>query len=325
MSTSMRIAAIALALSGLQAAPATAQVQALRTWVAATGDDARPCTEALPCKTFQRAINRTIDGGEVNCLDSGGYGPMLITKSISLICDQSEAGVIALTDGMVISAPPNSVVVISGVDFDGLGQTPIAAENGINFISGGVLRVRHARFRGFRGGYGIYFAPANDAELVLDDVEISDSGCGCTHATGGIGIAPTGGGTVQAMLSGVQAIDNVFAGLRIDTSAATGGNVVATVTGSRFAHNNAGIVVKAPAGTAAVRLTLTDSIVAQNLNYGITANGPTVSGRVGNTTVTANGTGLVVGGGASLRSYGTNRIDDNTTDGAFTLPLLAPK
>ena len=56
----------------LAAAPANAQ--ATRTWVSGVGDDANPCSRTAPCKTFAGAISKTAAGGEINCLDPGGFG-----------------------------------------------------------------------------------------------------------------------------------------------------------------------------------------------------------------------------------------------------------
>jgi hypothetical protein len=318
------ILAASLGLGMVPAAPAAAQGIS-RTWVAANGDNANSCTEALPCRTFQRAINRTIDGGEVNCLDSGGFGPATITKSISLICDKTEAGIIGTSQGLGIAGSPDIIVVISGVDFEGLGQSGSPGQNGIIFVSGGALHVRHAKFRGFRSGYGIFFAPISNAQLMIDDVVVSEGGCPCTGNTGGIGIYPAPGVTVQASIFNTQSVNNLNAGLRIDTSSVTGATVNAVVANSRFAHNGTGILVKSPAGTGAITLMLMDSVLALNNGYGLIVNGPGVTARAGNTTVTANGTGLLINGGATLSSYGTNQLDGNTINGSFSSPLIPRK
>src|SRR5437016_11072842 len=65
---------IALAL------PASAFAQVSRTWVSGVGDDANPCSRTAPCKTFAGAISKTASGGEINCLDPGGFGAVTITK-----------------------------------------------------------------------------------------------------------------------------------------------------------------------------------------------------------------------------------------------------
>src|ERR1700742_1432824 len=70
----------------LQAAPA--QAQATRTWVSGVGDDVNPCSRTAPCKTFAGAISKTAAGGEIDCLDPGGFGTVTITKSITIDCHE---------------------------------------------------------------------------------------------------------------------------------------------------------------------------------------------------------------------------------------------
>src|SRR6476660_8549124 len=86
-------------------ASAPASAQATRTWISGVGDDVNPCSRTAPCKTFQGAIAKTAAGGEINCLDPGGFGSVTITKSISIICDETEAGVlVASTNGLIINS-----------------------------------------------------------------------------------------------------------------------------------------------------------------------------------------------------------------------------
>src|SRR5438128_7596132 len=77
----------------LQAAPV--QALDLKTFVASFGSDMNPCTRAAPCRNFGQAISQAADGGEVNCLDSGPFGPILIGKSITLDCAGTSASVVA--------------------------------------------------------------------------------------------------------------------------------------------------------------------------------------------------------------------------------------
>jgi hypothetical protein len=315
--------AAALGIAMLYASPAAAQGQS-RSWVAANGDNANPCTEALPCKTFQRAINRTMDGGEVNCLDSGGFGSALISKSISIICDRSEAGVISTSEGFVIAGPPEIIVTIAGLDFDGLGQSAAGGGYvGVLFVSGGVLHVHDVKMRGFRPGFGLLFAPITNAQLLIENVTVSEGGCGCSRDSGGIGIYPGTDVQVRASIFGLTAVNNVNAGLRFDTSMSTGASINATVANSRFAQNNLGVVVRVPAGTGSADVTLKDVVTTQNSIYGVVFTGPTVTGRADGVTSTGNGTGVATTGGATLNSFGTNTLGGNTTNGAFTLPVLS--
>lgn len=63
---------------------ANPQAQATRTWVSGVGDDVNPCSRTAPCKTFAGAISKTARGGEINIIDSGGYGAVTITRSITI-------------------------------------------------------------------------------------------------------------------------------------------------------------------------------------------------------------------------------------------------
>src|SRR5215217_9643502 len=89
-----------------------AQAQATRTWVSGVGDDANPCSRTAPCKTFAGAISKTATAGEINVLDPGGFGGVTITKSISIIADHVEAGVLVSgTNAIIINAPNTANVV----------------------------------------------------------------------------------------------------------------------------------------------------------------------------------------------------------------------
>src|SRR6059058_5561540 len=72
-----------------------AQAQATRTWVSGVGDDLNPCSRTAPCKTFAGAISKTAAGGEINCLDPGGFGTVTITKSITIDCGGTFGSILA--------------------------------------------------------------------------------------------------------------------------------------------------------------------------------------------------------------------------------------
>src|SRR3712207_2348146 len=87
MLTKRRLLPFALALAVIALViPASASAQATRTWVSGVGDDANPCSRTAPCKTFAGAISKTANGGEINCLDPGGFGGVTITKSLTIKC-----------------------------------------------------------------------------------------------------------------------------------------------------------------------------------------------------------------------------------------------
>src|SRR6266851_7414713 len=77
--------------------------QATRTWVSGVGDDVNPCSRTAPCKTFAGAISKTAPGGEIDCLDPGGFGAVTITKSLTIDC--------SATFGSVLAAGTNGINV----------------------------------------------------------------------------------------------------------------------------------------------------------------------------------------------------------------------
>src|SRR5688572_3611258 len=92
------------ALFMLIATPALGQ--ATRTWVSGVGDDANPCSRTAPCKTFAGAISKTATGGEINVIDSGGFGAVTITKSITIDGAGAQASILALNvNGITVNGP----------------------------------------------------------------------------------------------------------------------------------------------------------------------------------------------------------------------------
>src|SRR6188508_960576 len=81
-----------------------APAQATRTWVSGVGDDANPCSRTAPCKTFAGAISKTAVAGEIDCLDSGGFGAVTITKSITIDCGYTGGILSAGTTGVIVNA-----------------------------------------------------------------------------------------------------------------------------------------------------------------------------------------------------------------------------
>jgi len=319
MKNAVSVAVAMLAGAMLYSAPASAQ--ATRTWVSGVGDDVNPCSRTAPCKTFGGALPKTAGGGEINCLDPGGFGAVTITKSISIICDNTEGGILVAATYAITVNGAGAVVQLSGLDLEGLGQTGIAGTNGINFVNGASLTVRNTKIRGFRNGYGINFSPTANAALVLDNVIISESGSASDPFTGGIQVSPAIGIAAQATLTNVQVINSLNAGLRIDTQSGTGATAAVTLKNVTLTNDGTGIMMRTGTG-APVSLMLTDSIVSGNSVTGILAKGEATA-RVGNTTITGNNAALSMGSGGAIYSYGDNRLDGNTTNSAFALPVIA--
>jgi hypothetical protein len=309
-------AALIAASMFVYAAPANAQ--ATRTWVSGVGDDVNPCSRTAPCKTFAGAISKTAAGGEINCLDPGGYGAVTITKSITINCIYTEGGVLAGGNGIVVNdsgsaTPGTAVVFLRGLDIFGVNPP----SNGVRFISGAALHIEDSTIRRFNAAnsFGVSFQPSGAARLYISNTTIADNGSGATG--GGILIQPTGAnGSARASLRNVTVQNNANTGLRVDSTGNTNGTGNSVlVENSRFEGNATGVALVS-VGTNPIGLMLVDSSVSNNSGTGIIGNGTGVTARVGNTTITGNANGVLAAGSSTIASYGNNRLIGNPTAGA---------
>src|SRR4051794_23774733 len=114
---------------------APAHAQATRTWVSGVGDDVNPCSRTAPCKTFAGAISKTAAGGEINCLDPGGFGGVTIIKAMTLSCGYTHGSIlVAGGPGITINAGVNDRVVIKGLEITGVNQTVTPGTIGVRII-----------------------------------------------------------------------------------------------------------------------------------------------------------------------------------------------
>ena len=131
-----------------------AQAQATRTWVSGVGDDVNPCSRTAPCKTFAGAISKTADGGEINCIDSGGFGAVTITKSITIDGAGVLAGILAAgTNGVNVNdsgsgAPQTKIVRLRNLSINGAGT----GVNGVNITSARTVYIENCVITGFKSG-----------------------------------------------------------------------------------------------------------------------------------------------------------------------------
>ncbi len=147
--------AAALAMLFL-AVPAFGAAQ--RTFVASYGSDVGPppCSLASPCRSFNVAIGNTLAGGEVVILDTAGYGPMTINKSLKVIGPSGVYGGISVlggganpTTGVVINAGPTDVITLRGLDIAGVpGAAPLPLY-GIDIQNAGTVHIEKSSISNF--------------------------------------------------------------------------------------------------------------------------------------------------------------------------------
>jgi hypothetical protein len=288
----------------------SAQAQT-RSWVSGVGDDLNPCSRTAPCKTFAGAISKTSTGGEINCLDPNGAGAVTITKSISIVCDYTEGGVLASgINGIIVNAPAGSIVTLKGLDIECFGT----GLNGIEMINVGVtlhihkVQVRNCRASGGNGN-GILVAPSSGVGVVMvADSYITNNGGTISNA--GILIRPTGGANAKVSVNGVKLEANTN-GIFMDGAGGGGASNLAVKDSVLSANSNAGIAV-ASTGSGFVA-TIANSLITLNSGNGVGVAGASATARIGGNTISNNGTGVANTG--TLQSFKNNQIAGNGADG----------
>src|SRR4051794_40955495 len=93
---SRRRAAICMAFATTMAAgfSTAATAQTTRTYVSIRGSDGNACSANAPCRTFQAALSKTQQGGEILVLNSGDYGSLTVSQAV-IIASARAAGVLA--------------------------------------------------------------------------------------------------------------------------------------------------------------------------------------------------------------------------------------
>jgi hypothetical protein len=277
--------------------------QATRTWVSGVGDDANPCSRTAPCKTFAGAISKTAPGGEIDALDPGGFGALTITKSITIDGGGGQVAsvLVAGTNGIVVAAASNDVVILRNLRFDGLlgngGNSGNAGINGIRWISGKSLHIDHCWIFGFNTA-GIDIAKSDGGKAYIDDTVVENNG-----AASGFGLhSVNASNTVSVSVNRSSFLGNASFGVL------AGDFTSMTVRDSQANGNAFGFVAQANAGTT--ELNLVNSTAANNANSALFAGGGSspqpATMRITGVSLFGDGTGIMVSTAGSVLSYGNN-------------------
>jgi len=295
-----------LALASLLSAT-PAHAQATRTWVSGVGDDVNPCSRSAPCKTFAGAIFRTAVGGEINCLDAGGFGAVAISKSITIDCHDVFAG--------ILNAGTNGINIIFDAFAPGDTRKTVRLRNlNINGLTTGAIGINIT---------GV--TNAGNSLVFIEDCLIDGMFVGAMR-----GISDgRSGGELSVFKTTVRNVGGVAIGI-----APAGGPLPLYVTldNVRVQNANLGVAISRPA-----RVLIDRSVFSGNPIGGIQADGG-VELNVSNSRISDNGTGVRGGGGiirlsnneisfnrtgigGATTSFGNNRISGNGTPG--TAPTAA--
>ncbi len=167
---------------------------------------ARRRARPLPARS-----SKTAAGGEINCLDSAGFGTLTITKAISVYCEGVVGGVLAAgTNGINVNAAATDHIVLRGLDIEGAGT----GLKGVNVLQAASVLIEHCFIRNFNSaaGVGVFVNPSNfNSMLMIRDSVISHNGT----AADGAGVSiNTNGGSSRSLINNT-AIHKNFVGLSV--------------------------------------------------------------------------------------------------------------
>ena len=279
---------------------------ATRTWVSGVGDDVNPCSRTAPCKTYAGAISKTSKDGEISTLDPGGYGTVLITKSLTINGGGGGQGYGSIlvsngvSGGIVINITDvndtRKTVRLNWLDINGAST----GQDGIRWVAGNELHIENTTIDGFMGdGIDVAFPALSNTFLSLKNVTIRN--CGVS----GVKMAANTTGTTTVM---AESLNITRCQTGFDALNGTRANIVRSV----FALNTTGVNVSESGSGSVVNLDSTS--ISANSGVGINV-GAGARARIMRTTIGQNG-GASLTPAASVDSGGNNNIVGNGTNTA---------
>jgi hypothetical protein len=275
----------------------TALAAGQRSFVSTSGVDNPACSIAAPCRAFAAALTATSAGGEIIALDSGGYGPVTIAQSVSIIAAPGVYAGISVQSGhgVTIATAAADTVLLRGLTINNQGSTG----RGI-FISGaGIVRIENVQVSGFTGASALNATPSDVLQLHIRDSVFRKSNYGIALNYNN----PAATMQISGTLVGVEISNNNGDGLGI------GNNTVMTLSRSIVIKNNGVGVGFVPAMGQTNHLNVDNCEISENTQglYPGDTPGSTVL-QVSRSRIIGNGTGFAIG------SNSITRISDNVIE-----------
>jgi hypothetical protein len=288
-----RIATLAIFLGFLTPllASAPAHAQASRTWVSGVGDDANPCSRTAPCKTFAGAISKTATGGEINCLDPGGFGAVTITKSITIDCHEIFGSVLVSGTNGINIAGAGANVTLRNLNINGLAANGL---KGVSITTANNVWIEDCTIFGFLN-QGIVDTRSTGGSLNVSNTTTRNNG------QAGVATATTGG-TLKVNIDNLRSFNNAQ-GVALST------NTNGVITRSVLSSNTTGY--EGDGANTAI-----DQTSLSNNGTGV-FNGSAGTTRLSNNEIMHNTTNGINNASGSVFTYGNNR-NDTTTSGTVT-------
>jgi hypothetical protein len=291
-----------------------AHAQNLVSYVSNTGSDTNDCsTPATACAELGYALAQTANYGEIDCVNAGEYGGgFTITQSVTIDC----AGAVAAAFGGITVDGAGIVVRLRNLTFnrEGYGYFGVDAQNmAALYVENCVITNFNAARLQNAPYLGIKFEPTANAQLFVSNSIISNNGSSNNSLSGGVYIVPASGVTAQVSIDHSQINGNYFG---IVGDGRSSGIIRAVVRDSVVAGSTENGITAISSGSSTV-IMIEQTSISGNL-AGLFAGGSNAGILARETSVFGNTIGLDAADGAALYTFGTNNVNGNTTNGAFT-------
>lgn len=313
-----------------------------------SGSDINSCTVTAPCATLDYALSLSGAGGTIVILDSGVFGPIVITQpviidgtkasSAQIVADPSAlvgcvGGALGSCSanngyGVEIAAGTADSVTITHVLMD---AGPSGGAGALKFTSGGAIQLSENTYRGNDTATGpIVALYPNNPGTTLVEVYFSHSEIAFNNPNdvnaGAVDVKPAGNTSLKLHFNHCE-LHNASYGIRSDASSLSGPsvNIATAISQSEFfSLTNVAVGVFSSAGTGIVNATVEGARVL-NANVAIQASGLQATVILTGNTISGNGTGVLVQNGAQVYTPQSNTIRDNGTDLSGPLSSVPPR
>jgi hypothetical protein len=260
------------------------------SWVASNGNNSNPCTRALPCADFARAVSVTNAYGIVKAVDAADYGQLYIDRPITIDGNGVAAATTTFLHAPVISVNPPISGSESAPAFAEVTIRNLTINTASSFFQVGIL-VQDANTH-----IENVVITGNPSPGVLVD-NVNSNGVPLVSVKNLTVVGVDGRDNPGFMVQGgsVTIRDSVF----------RGGGVL--IQGSSFTKHF---------GTAWIE----HSEISFSNGTGLSVGGLDIRAvaHISDCVVTGNAMGILAKGGGQIISFGTNILTGNTVDGATT-------
>ncbi len=261
--------------------------QAGEGWVSKSGNDANDCSYKSPCASFTYALTAAGYFGVVNVLDPGDYGTLDIGYPVTVNGNGMATVTVSSGDAVTVDTGYGTTI-LRGLIINGRG----AGGNGVNYKTGSGLIIQDTEISNFTTGVNVVWTSGYPKPVV----EIRNS---TIHDNASVGVRLNS--FTNGILEGVT-LSNTPTGVYVNGTATAKHTMV---------YNAKSIAFEAQTGSI---VNLEDCTASTGATGVYSAGKVTMS----DTVVTGFTTGLKLGTGGTITSYGNNRIYGNTTNGSPT-------